>query len=167
MTAILLKFVHIIAIALWSAGLICLPFLYLQRRRLTGEALHRLHNFTRFFYVGLISPSAFVAIASGTVLIFAQATFEPWFSAKLALVGVMVVIHVTSGALILYLFEPGKAYPVWRCALVSTLTILVIGTILTVVLGKPQWTLPNSLEALFAPGALGTILGGFTAWARS
>src|SRR5690606_38216610 len=62
MTSVLLKFAHIIAIAGWSAGLICLPFLYVQRRRLSGDALHRLHNFTRFFYVALVSPAAFVAV---------------------------------------------------------------------------------------------------------
>src|SRR5690606_32333311 len=94
MTSVLLKFVHIIAIAGWSAGLICLPFLYVQRRRLRGDALHRLHNFTRFFYVALVSPAAFVAVGSGTALIFVQATFEPWFAVKLAFVGIMVIIHV-------------------------------------------------------------------------
>src|SRR5690606_9523925 len=70
MISVLLKFVHILAITGWSAGLTCLPFLYVQRRRLSGDALHRLHNFTRFFYVALVSPTAFVAVGSGTALIF-------------------------------------------------------------------------------------------------
>ena len=39
MSSVLVKFLHIIAIAGWSAGLICLPFLYLQRRTLSGNAL--------------------------------------------------------------------------------------------------------------------------------
>ena len=166
MMAVLLKFGHIIAIAGWSAGLICLPFLYMQRRRLSGDSLHRLHNFTRFFYVALVSPSAFVAVASGTALIFVQQTFEPWFSAKLALVGVMVIIHVASGALILRLFEPGRFYPAWRFVLVSAVTTLVVGSILVVVLGKPQWTTPGGIEALFAPGALGAMLGNLNVWSR-
>lgn len=166
MSGVLLKFVHIIAIAGWSAGLICLPFLYFQRRRLAGHALHRLHNFTRFFYVSLVSPAAFVAIGSGTALIFDQATFEPWFSVKLGLVGAMVIIHVTSGAMILRLFEPGKAYPAWRFVAVSILTTLVIGLILVVVLGKPEWTTPGLIETIFTPGALGEWLGGLIAWSR-
>lgn len=164
MSSVLVKFVHIFAIAGWSAGLICLPFLYLQRGRLSGNALHRLHNFTRFFYVALVSPAAFLAVGTGTALIFMQATFEAWFSVKLALVAAMVIIHVTSGALILRLFEPGKTYPFWRFAVVSVLTVTFIGTILVVVLGKPQWTTPGQVETLFEPGALGKMLGGLIAW---
>ena len=164
MSAVLVKFLHIIAIAGWSAGLICLPFLYLQRKRLGGDALHRLHNFTRFFYVALVSPAAFLAVGSGIALIFLQETFEAWFSLKLALVAAMVIIHVTSGALILRLFEPGQSYPFWRFIVVSTATIALVGGILFVVLGKPQWTVPGEIENLFAPGALGDMLGGLIAW---
>ena len=166
MIPILVKFLHIIAIAAWSAGLICLPFLYLQRYRLSGDALHRLHNFTRFFYVALVSPAAFVAVGSGIALIFLQGTFEAWFSVKLALVATMVIIHVTSGALILRLFEPGQSYPLWRFLVVSTLTVSVIGLILFVVLGKPQWTTPGAVETFFTPGALGDLLADLTAWSR-
>ncbi|SEP64315.1 Uncharacterized membrane protein [Devosia sp. YR412] len=166
MSSILLKFLHIIAIAGWSAGLICLPFLYLQRRRLSGDALHRLHNFTRFFYVALVSPAAFIAVASGIALIFLQSTFEPWFAVKLALVAAMVIIHVTSGVVILRLFEPGQSYPVWRFVAVCTLTSLVVGAILVTVLGKPTWTTPTAIETLFAPGALGVILTDLIAWSK-
>src|SRR5690606_20968502 len=52
-----IKFIHVAAIALWSGGLVALPFLYHQRKGLEGEELHRLHAFTRFFYVGLVSPA--------------------------------------------------------------------------------------------------------------
>ncbi len=166
MTAILLKFVHIVAIALWSAGLICLPFLYRQRKKLSGHALYRLHNFTRFFYVALTSPAAFVAVGSGIALIFVEATFEPWFAVKLGLVGVMVIIHVTSGLKILHLFEPGRSYPAWRLVIVSTLTLCVVTAILVTVLGKPLWTTPSQFEAFFAPGALGEALDDLIAWSR-
>ena len=166
MSAILLKLVHVLAIGLWSAGLLTLPFLYGQRRQLAGKALYRLHNFTRFFYVALVSPAAFVAVGSGIALIFLQGTFEAWFSVKLALVATMVIIHVTSGALILRLFEPGQSYPLWRFLVVSTLTVSVIGLILFVVLGKPQWTTPGAVETFFTPGALGNLLADLTAWSR-
>lgn len=166
MSVILLKFVHIIAIAAWSGGLLCLPFLYLQRRRLGGDALHRLHNFTRFFYVSLVSPAAFIAIASGIVLIFLQSTFEPWFSAKLALVAAMVIVHVMSGLVILRLFEPDQAYPAWRFVAVTVLTASIIAAILVVVLGKPEWFAATWLTTFFAPGALGMMLGDLIAWSR-
>ncbi|MGV3575810.1 MAG: CopD family protein [Devosia sp.] len=166
MSAVLVKFLHILAISVWAGGLMCLPSLYVQRRRLSGDGLHRLHNFTRFFYVALVSPSAFVAVASGIALIFMQSTFDAWFSVKLALVAALVIIHVTSGALILRLFEPGQTYPFWRFAVVSTLTVTVICLILVVVLGKPQWTTPGRVESLFAPGALGTLFGDLIAWSK-
>lgn len=166
MSAILLKFVHVVSIAIWSGGLVCLPFLYLQRKKLADRSLYRLHNFTRFFYVGLVSPAAFVAVASGITLIFVQATFEPWFSVKLAMVAALVLIHVTSGAVILRLFEPGGVYPAWRFVAVTILTSLVVGGILVVVLGKPQWAAPAWLATLFVPGTLGAMLADLTAWSR-
>src|SRR5690606_4924212 len=91
-----LKFVHVGSIALWSAGLIALPFLFRQRRGLDGEALQRLHAFTRFFYVNLVSPGAYVAVGSGTVLILMQGTYANWFSAKLLAVSAMTGIHIFS-----------------------------------------------------------------------
>lgn len=161
-----LKFIHVATIALWSAGLIALPFLYRQRRGLEGEALHRLHAFTRFFYVALISPAAFVAIGSGTALIFLMGTYENWFSAKLLAVAVMTGLHIFSGLMILRLFEPGRAYPLWRFIVVVTLTVLVVGTILALVLGKPRLEWPSVLAELFVPGRLGEIAAPFIPWMK-
>lgn len=156
-----LKFIHVGAIALWSAGLLALPFLYRQRKGLLDEPLHRLHATTRFFYVALVSPAAFIAIASGTGLIFVQGTYEAWFSAKLAMVALMAGIHIFSGLVILRLFEPGETYPLWRFALVMPLTALAIGTILLLVLDKPAFALPEQMMALFEPGALAGITGAW------
>lgn len=95
--SVVLKAIHIGAIAFWSAGLIALPFMYRQRAGLEDRALYRLHAFTRRLYVGVVSPAAFLAIGSGTVLIFLQGTYEAWFSAKLALVAVLAGIHIFRG----------------------------------------------------------------------
>jgi putative membrane protein len=149
-----LKFIHVAAIALWSAGLIGLPFLYYQRRRLEDEPLYRLHAFTRFFYVALVSPAAFVAIASGTALILLQGTYANWFSAKLVAVSVMTGIHIFSGLVILRLFEPDGSYPALRAVGVVTLTTAVVCVILALVLGKPELEWPEALLTFFAPGAL-------------
>jgi protoporphyrinogen IX oxidase len=47
-----LKFIHLATIAVWSGGLIILPFLFWQRRGIeTGPGLERLHRLTRFVYV--------------------------------------------------------------------------------------------------------------------
>src|SRR5690606_14913406 len=100
MTVVILKFLHAATISLWSAGLLALPFIYRQRRGLEGDHLYRLHIFTRYFYVGFVSPSAFVAIGTGTALIFLRETYVAWFSWKLLLVTVMTGIHLFSGLLI-------------------------------------------------------------------
>ena len=61
----ILKFIHLAAIAVWSGGLIVLPFLFWQRRGIeTGPELDQLHRLTRFVYVGMASPAAFIAIGS-------------------------------------------------------------------------------------------------------
>lgn len=161
-----LKFVHVATIALWSAGLIALPVLYLQRKGLEGAALHRLHAFARSLYVSMISPIAFLAIASGTALIFLLATYEAWFSAKLLAVSVMTGIHIFSGLTILRLFEPGRSYSLWRFSMVMPLTLLTVSTILFLVLGKPRLEWPELLAELFVPGRLGELLAPFNPWQR-
>jgi putative membrane protein len=161
-----LKFLHVTAIALWSAGLLALPFLYRQRRALEGEPLHRIHAFTRRFYVLMVSPAAFIAIGTGTALIFYRETFTVWFSLKLLLVGVMVVIHITSGMKILNLFEPEGRYSAWRATFVTTLSVTIVSAILSVVLAKPQFGPGDPFGDLFAPGRLGEIAGGLISWAK-
>ncbi|NGP17297.1 CopD family protein [Devosia aurantiaca] len=160
MTVVWLKFIHVIGIGLWSAGLLALPFLYRQRGGLKGKELYRLHNFTRTFYVGIVSPSAFVAIASGTALILLIGTYENWFSAKLVGVAAMTGVHIFSGLMILKLFEPDRSYPAWRLALTVTVTLVAISAVLTLVLGKPQIEWPSALDAFFSPGALSKFVGG-------
>jgi|TARA_R110000868_G_scaffold101346_6_gene279028 putative membrane protein len=164
--ATLLKAAHILAIGLWAAGLLSLPLLFAQRRGLENKPLYDLHNFTRFLYVAIVSPAAFVAIASGTGLIFVEATFTPWFSVKLAFVGAMVLIHVTTGLVILRLFEPGQRYSPLRLAITMVLTGTVIASILIVVLGKPELMRFGPLDDFFAPGALGQGLPDSIAWWR-
>lgn len=160
------KTLHIATIAVWAAGLICLPGLYLQRAHVPDEAsLHRLQAVVRFLYVAVISPAAFVAVGSGTALIFLRQTFEPWFSLKLAFVGAMVVLHILTGLVIIRLFEEGNVYPVWRFAAVTALTVLVVTAILALVLAKPD--LPDALpEAMSEPGALGRIADGLNPFRR-
>lgn len=160
------KLLHVAAIALWSAGLIALPFLYVQRNGLEDDALYRLHAFARSLYVNIVSPAAFVAIGSGTVLIFMMGTYEAWFSAKLLGVSVMTGIHIFSGLMILKLFEPGRTYPVWRLGIVMPLTLLVVSTILVLVLGKPRLEWPQLLADLFVPGRLGELLAPFNPWQK-
>ncbi|MBS7742616.1 MAG: CopD family protein [Chelatococcus sp.] len=157
-----LKSVHIAAIAIWGAVMICLPSLYVQRAHVANKAsLHRLQAMVRFLYVAIASPSAFIAIGSGTVLIFLRRSFEPWFSLKLAFVGALVALHILNGLVIIRLFEAGNVYPVWRFMAVTVLTLLIVAAILVAVLAKPA--IPDFLpHALTEPGALRRIVEGLS-----
>lgn len=162
-----LKVIHIAAISLWSAGLICLPGLYMQRAHVPNEAsLHRLQGLVRFLYVGVMSPAAFVAIASGTALIFFRETWAPWFGMKLVFVGLMATLHSLTGLVIIRLFNEGEIYPVWRFMAVTIVTVAIVACILFLVLAKPD--ISFLLPAFFAePGGLRQWLGNLIPFPRS
>lgn len=162
-----LKFIHVAAIAIWSAGLICLPGLYVQRAHVRDTAsLHRLHGLVRFLYVGAMSPAAFVSIASGTALIFIRETWAPWFSAKLFFVGGLATLHILTGIVVLRLFEKGQIYPVWRFVAVTVVTVSTVSIILFLVLGRPDMSSPLP-SWMHEPGALGRLLDEFNPFPRS
>jgi len=151
-----LKFVHLAAIALWSGGLIALPFLFWQRRTLEADLdLDRLHRVARLVYLELTSPAAFVAIASGTALIFLQATFAEWFSIKMALVGIMAMLHVLAGLVLVQLFLPEGRFSRLSYLALTSGYIVVITAIISVVLAKPHIDANQIAAHLFEPGGLG------------
>lgn len=156
----LLKFIHLATIALWSGGLIVLPFLFWQRRGLVpGADLDRLHRFTRFVYVGMTSPAAFVAIGSGTALIFLQTTFLEWFSLKMVLVGLMVMLHVVAALVMDKLYQPDGRFGRSAYAALTTSYLVLITAIIWVVLAKPQIDSNQIATKLFSPGGLRHFVG--------
>lgn len=157
---VFLKFVHLAAIAIWSAGLIVLPFLYRSRRvTAAGSELERLHRLTRFVYVGMASPAAVIAIASGTALIFLQATFEEWFTLKMALVTAMAMLHVHAGLVLPRLFTTEGRFGTVSYIGLSCAYIALITAIIWVVLAKPEIDSTQFGVDLFRPGALSQVLG--------
>jgi putative membrane protein len=157
-----LKFVHLATIALWSGGLIALPFLFWQRRTLeAGLDLDRLHRVARLVYVELTSPAAFIAIASGTALIFLQATFAEWFSLKMLLVGIMAMLHVLAGLVLVQLFLPEGRFSRLSYLTLTSSYIVVITAIIWVVLAKPHIDANQIAAHLFEPGGLGGWLHQF------
>ncbi|WP_128254503.1 CopD family protein [Falsirhodobacter deserti] len=159
----LLKIVHIAAIAVWCAGLISLPSLYVQRRHVkTKDELHRLQKTVRFGYIVIVSPLAFVAVGSGTALIFTEQVHQGWFAAKLAFVGVLAFLHVLTGLVVIRLFREGERYTAWRFV---TTTVMAAGTaavILWLVLAKPEF--PPLAAGLFAPGGLRDLVAQINPW---
>ena len=156
--------IHLASISIWAGGLIVVPFLLAQRRGLEGEALHRLHRLSRTLYVGLLSPAAFLAIASGTTLIFLRATYAEWFSIKLVLVGLLAALHVRAGLLILRVFDPGGSIRRIDVLASTSASIGVVATVLLVVLWKPRIDAMSIAPSLFRPGRLAEILAPAIAW---
>ncbi|MGE8941548.1 CopD family protein [Leptospira interrogans] len=171
----LTKFVHIAAIAIWSAGLLSLPTIYLQlqyvRMGLPNVAPHsdrvlRLQHVARLTYVGIASPAAFVAIASGTLLIFQRGMVAPWFSLKLALVSALVIIHTITGIALVRLFDRSRTYSSWRYVAATSSVILIAAAIITLTLAKPTLTDGFLPVALSKPGALKPIVESINPWQR-
>ncbi|HTQ00816.1 MAG TPA: CopD family protein [Casimicrobiaceae bacterium] len=151
----LLKFVHIATIAIWAAGLIVLPYLFRQRRLLAvGPELDRLHRITRFVYLAMTSPAAFVAIGSGTALIFFQGTFREWFTLKMVLVGLMVMLHVVAGLVAMRVFAADGRFGARSYVALTVSYLVLIVAILWVVLAKPAIDAAQIAPGLFEPGAL-------------
>jgi len=160
----LLKFVHIAAIAVWTAGLISLPSLYVQRAHVkSDDALYRMQRMTRFAFVAIISPAAFIAVASGIGLSFLREVFSPWFSWKLGFVGLLAMFHVFSGLVVIRLFRDGEVYPAWRFLLATVSCCLVVVAILVLVLAKeaPEIALPAVMSE---PGGLKRLLDPINPW---
>lgn len=157
-----LKFVHLATIAVWSGGLLVLPLLFYQRQRVTNiDELESLHRVTRFVYVVMTSPAAFVAIGSGTALIFLQTTFREWFSLKMVLVGAMAMLHVLAGLTAVSVFAPGGRFGRAAFIALSSVYLLLIVAILWVVLAKPMIDANELAPHLFDPGVLGDRLRQF------
>lgn len=155
----LLKFVHIATIALWAGGLVVLPYLFWQRRLLAaGPELERLHRVTRFVYVAMTSPAAFVAIGSGTALIFLESTFRESFTLKMLLVGIMVMLHVTAGLVAMRVFAPGGRFGPRSCVALTGAYLVLIAAILWVALAKPAIDSRQLAPGLFEPGALAPLV---------
>lgn len=159
-----IKFLHLAAIAIWAAGVISLPGFFVQRSGIQSKSeLLRLQRVVRFAYVRVLSPAAFLAIASGTGLIFIQQQYSSWFSLKLALVGLLVLIHILTGLKIIRFFEKGKIYPKWRFILATVASILVAAAIIYVVLARPNIGALFS-DAIFQAGALKRLISKISPW---
>jgi uncharacterized membrane protein len=107
----------------------------------------------------MTSPAAFVAIGTGTALIFLQTTFLEWFSMKMVLVGILVMLHVVAGLILMHLFEPGGHFGRFSYIALTASYLVLSTAIIWVVLGKPHIDSNQFAQNLFAPGGLRQFLG--------
>ncbi|MBE7184047.1 MAG: CopD family protein [Methylobacterium mesophilicum] len=134
----LVKFAHIAALVVWSAGLVGLPLVLAKHSPDKPQFDYaRLRIVTHYAYTRIVTPAAVLAIAFGTALIFLRGVFVPWLFVKLMVVGLLVALHAYVGHVTLVLGEekgevdtPGPT-PLVGAGLVAMLLILLL------VLGKP------------------------------
>jgi len=130
--------IHISALLVWCAALLCLPVLVASDRGWArGGELHRpFDGVERFVYTHLATPAALVAIMSGTVVFLLNRTTDGWLVVKLTLVTGLVVCHVLTGVLVLRLERAEIGGLKLSARLVGVGALLLIGAILWVVLAK-------------------------------
>jgi len=134
-----LKAVHVMMLSFWCAGLFAIPLLLARHSSVVGqEDYTRIRRLTHYGYIYITTPFAVLAIASGTVLMFARDVFELWLFAKFLFVAALVVFHVWVGYTIVGVAEtpgtPHKVNPRWP----QIILVMTIIAILFLVLAKPD-----------------------------
>ncbi|WP_419898225.1 CopD family protein [Roseomonas sp. USHLN139] len=141
-----LKFLHIAALSLWCAGLVGLPLLLARHGPEDAQAeFTRRRLLTHNAYVRLVTPAAVVAVAAGTALVFLRGVFVPWMFAKLAAVGLLVLIHAWLGHVTLQAGEQRGEYDAPSGGPLVAAALLCMTAILFLVLAKPllaEWPGP-------------------------
>jgi uncharacterized membrane protein len=150
-----LKFLHIACIATWVAGLFYLAALLAGHRRVRDrQDFARIRMASRFAFMGIVSPAAFIAIGTGGALLFIADALHPWMFVKLMGVGVLVVAHVQYGYVLTHLADEGAKGPTTRIRVVVGAIFLSALTVLYLVLAKPVITDSFVPRSLTEPGFL-------------
>jgi protoporphyrinogen IX oxidase len=133
-----LKVIHISALVVWCAGLFYLPTMFAAHPATREhDAFRRLRAMTRVSFVGIASPAAVIAIASGSALIPITAAAEGWLFIKLTIVTLMVAFHVWCGELLAKLRTDAPDYRSGRLLLLTVVPVFLIPAVLWLVLHKP------------------------------
>jgi uncharacterized membrane protein len=133
-----LKFIHITGIAIWIAGLLYLAWLLAGHDTVRDQQdFARIRMASRFAYMGLVSPAAFIAVGAGSALLFVSDALHPWMFAKLAVVTVLVVVHVQYAYVLTHLAEEGAQQPTLRIRVMVAAILAAAAAIIYLALAKP------------------------------
>lgn len=150
-----LKFLHIAGISVWVAGLLYLAALLLSHRHVRDQQdFARVRMGSRFAYMGLVSPAAFVAVGAGGALLFVSDALHPWMFVKLAAVGVLVGAHMQYGFVLTHLADEEVKGPTLRIKAIAWAVAISASTILVLVLAKPLIPVDFIPDWLTEPGLL-------------
>jgi len=88
------KSVHIIFVVTWFAGLFYLPRLFVYHAMSEDRvSIERFKTMERKLLMGIMTPSAVIAVATGLWLWLGYGITGGWLHAKLALVAVLLAYH--------------------------------------------------------------------------
>ena len=137
-----LKLLHLGAVIVWCGALLYLPALiaaFVAARALTAGRDLPLRSplLARRVYIGLATPAALLAIASGTLIFVSQGLLAPWLMFKLAAVGLLVLGHGACGLLVLRTERGQHSGVRLACHVVMVLTVSCLLGIAWLVLRKP------------------------------
>jgi len=95
------KWLHIVFMVTWFAGLFYLPRLFVYHA-LSDDAAsrERFKTMERKLYYGIMAPGALLTIVFGVWLWLGYGPWGAWIHAKLALVGVLIAYHLWCGKLL-------------------------------------------------------------------
>jgi len=130
--------VHIVFLLMWSASLVYFPHL-LVREATRDDRQSRAHAIAmqRSLYSLIMTPSALLAVAAGTALVFLRGFSGGWLHVKLLLVLVMVLFHVYCGALMDAFRREHIQRRLWVYRSLPLLPALLVTGVVTLVTAKP------------------------------
>lgn len=150
-----LKFLHIAGISIWVAGLLYLAALLFGHNKVRDrQDFARVRMGSRFAYMGLVSPAAFVAVGAGGALLFVADALHPWMFVKLIAVGVLVIAHMQYGYVLTHLADEETEGPTLRIISVAAGICVSVAAILYLVLAKPAISTDFVPQWLSEPGFL-------------
>ena len=131
-----IKSFHIVFVVTWFAGLFYLPRLFVYHAMTEDEAGQtRFKTMERKLFIGIMTPSAVLALAFGVWLWLAYGFSGGWLHAKLFLVLVLIVYHIWCGKILLdFKQDKNTKTHIWyRWFNEFPVVILLVTTILVVV----------------------------------
>ncbi len=129
---------HIATLLVWSGTLLYLPVLVknMDARRTEITLAPKKHDsVARFVFTHIATPSALLAILSGTAVFLVTQDPHIWLIIKLGLVSLLVAAHSFMGLMVLRL-ESGKPVRLGCQLLLGVISVLMLA-IVFVVLAKP------------------------------
>ncbi len=129
---------HIVALSIWSAGLLSLAVLFAQDTARQGpRELQQQRILTGTIFLAISSPAAIVTIMTGTLLVYLTGARADWLAAKLLFVSLLAAYHVFCGHCLTQLGQSAHGQRATLRIWAVLVPFLLIVIILWLVLAKP------------------------------